>query len=563
LKNVSLISRIDAATVGLFFPIVLFIVNPIQVYSGSPGDFEFGLVQIAAVFLVAAVVVASIISAPFWFLSNRIRRVYFSFWGAAGLSAWIHSSFLVSKVGILNGDPLDLALTPARSGFYLLLFFAIFISSFLMCFYIPKKATSFMLVLVSILVLVAASGFFKEEKDWVDLFRAPLGTDAIFRYAEGPNNVVVVLMDGFQGDVFYEIAKEEQEISDAFSGFTYFKNAMGVAKTTYLSLPAIYSGQQYQIGESIREFIRGSAESSYLKGLDAHGIQVSVINPLMAPCPSENVLSSAQVLSGPKRALMKEVTLLADISLFRIVPKPVQSLVYRDQQWLLQRLAVDVTALSRCIADSKFLRWYAARIFQGGEAMNVKYIYLTGTHKPIDVNQDCEFEPQEFSRESYKYQVRCMLEAFSDYLGALRSLGIFDDTAILLIADHGVPCCLPNIDSGEDSAWSALAGAAHPVFVYKGFGTTGDLRVSEAPVQLIDVGATVCDLLGSPDSCKSSYGRPVSRIGEDETRDRYWLHYRWGEGGWKADTLPDIVEYRISGKVYDRSAWHLLSAGEK
>jgi hypothetical protein len=58
----------------------------------------------------------------------------------------------------------------------------------------------------------------------------------------GDENLVVILLDALQSDVFAEVLDENPDIREAFDGFTYYRNTLGVGRSTYVALPTIHSG---------------------------------------------------------------------------------------------------------------------------------------------------------------------------------------------------------------------------------------------------------------------------------------------------------------------------------
>src|SRR5690606_15481820 len=103
--------------------------------------------------------------------------------------------------------------------------------------------------------------------------------------------------------------------------------------------------------------------------------------------------------------------------------------------------------------------------------------------------------------------------------------GVYDNTVILVFADHGVN---PGVGyrglraEGEHRPegmppreWEVVAGSAHPAFLLKPLGSRGPLTVVRAPVHVTDVGATLCAATGD---CQTPLGIPAGQAPADRPR---------------------------------------------
>ena len=111
---------------------------------------------------------------------------------------------------------------------------------------------------------------------------------ALFRFST-TKNVLVVLLDSLQSDIFDEVVRENPDLEDALDGFTLYVDTAGVAPSTYLSMPAIHSGLEYDRTSSLRAYGQeGVIRGSFLNALSHNGYEAAVVNPHAGLCP-ENV----------------------------------------------------------------------------------------------------------------------------------------------------------------------------------------------------------------------------------------------------------------------------------
>jgi len=94
---------------------------------------------------------------------------------------------------------------------------------------------------------------------------------------------------------------------------------------------------------------------------------------------------------------------------------------------------------------------------------------------------------------------------------------------------------------------------ATPVLAIKPPGVMGNMRASAAPTSVIDVPATIGDLL----SLKAQFdGRSVFSISNEAPRLRRHLYYRYGMNPDAEGYLLPILEWGVYGSTLDASAWH-------
>ena len=98
-------------------------------------------------------------------------------------------------------------------------------------------------------------------------------------------NVLIVVLDTLQSRVFEEVLEAEPALREELDGFRFYRSASSPSPTTYLSLPAIHSGQRYDPTQSARQYYRESIrDGSVLNRLVSAGYQVSYAMA-MGPCP--------------------------------------------------------------------------------------------------------------------------------------------------------------------------------------------------------------------------------------------------------------------------------------
>jgi hypothetical protein len=179
------------------------------------------------------------------------------------------------------------------------------------------------------------------------------------------------------------------------------------------------------------------------------------------------------------------------------------------------------------------------------------------SHRPTVGNEQCEFDGiRETTRANVIIQSRCGLLWVVGVLRRMRDLGIYQQSLIVLMGDHGawVPVdTLINEGDGQTGDKAMWIGMATPMLAIKPPGAMGNMKESGAPTSVVDIPATISDLLG----LKTQFdGMPVFSISEEVPRRRRHLFYRFGPNAYDKGYLLPIQEYSIYGSTLDASAWH-------
>ena len=103
---------------------------------------------------------------------------------------------------------------------------------------------------------------------------------ALYAFNAGPN-VLHLILDGFQGNVFEYLLDEDPSLATELAGFTFFRDTLTPSAVTYLSVPATLTGKAFDNSISITQYhdetLGGDNLYSFLSG---NGYDVDVATPL-------------------------------------------------------------------------------------------------------------------------------------------------------------------------------------------------------------------------------------------------------------------------------------------
>ena len=71
-------------------------------------------------------------------------------------------------------------------------------------------------------------------------------------------NVLHIVLDGFQSGLFQDVIKNDNEIASALDGFLYYPDTLTASEVTQLSFAAFLTGQEYTNNEPMKTYLFNS-----------------------------------------------------------------------------------------------------------------------------------------------------------------------------------------------------------------------------------------------------------------------------------------------------------------
>lgn len=510
------------------------------IYYGNAGEFESGYSSLLFIFLVITVPAALLLSALGLVFRTGARQVYISQLFGLGVLLWAQGAFMMHGYGVLDDRGIDWDAFGLRAWTDLLIWGLVLVAATVFARRLSQVAVAGSLLLILAQgALFARAAIMMGEDVWTkDLKHRAFPSEEIFAYSSS-GNIVHIVMDNFQSDVFLELV-QEQEFEREFDGFIFFQENTAPAHHTAYSIPAIFSGRVYTGSVSPGEYYREAMESGFHNVLAEHEYKINLMPMLsMRQGRFANYFEIPGVYDGSESdVIRKEAAYLLDVSIFRQIPHIARIWMYNGNNWRLSMWLSD-PELNKAFQHRKFFADYIDKLRVEDGVPAYHFMHLWPPHPPFTTTRSGRYAGAVLpnTREHYLDESRPMVKLFIDLLHRLKDLGIYDDAMILLQSDHGggfEPEFMPR----------RLLG----LFMVKPRGRSGPLQVSDSKTSGADAARTVLDGV----SIENSFpGRDVLSIGRGENRRRRYVYF----GGDDAKSLKTIL---IEGSVYARSSYHEL-----
>jgi YidC/Oxa1 family membrane protein insertase len=410
-------------------------------------------------------------------------------------------------------------------------------------------------VSAAFLVLVISSGIsgiyysyniardFKEHSRNVQTSRQLEITDEkinpIFTLSRNENNVVVLFLDRAISSYFPIIVEEFPETKRQYDGFTFYPNTVSYGAHTISGSPPMMGGYEYtpdemnsrksqllvdkhneaslvlpilfgESGYNVQLFdppmtnYKLSLDYSIFK--DYEYIDVMPLEGTLGDYYKENNLNLDLKTSSESSLLIKR---LPPYVLFKLIPPVFRSLFYDEGKYFLM---TDSPSQLRAFLGSYASLYYLPDLTDFDDnAPSYIFIGNDTTHRPIflqapeytpqtivtDMSNPLTSEPRYKSLEVMHYHINAAsIKAIGKWLDYLRQEGVYDNTRIIIVADHGYDILAPAfMDFKNNAKYYAMY---NPLLLVKDFDARGELSIdhhfmTNADVPLIALDGIVTD----------------------------------------------------------------------
>ncbi|NBD95384.1 MAG: sulfatase-like hydrolase/transferase, partial [Gammaproteobacteria bacterium] len=460
---------------------------PLGILQTNAGEFDSTPPALVPVLLLTGFGLGAVLALVGHALPRAWRLRWTSLLFVGGLLFWLQGAFLMHDYGVLDGRGMRFEGFGVLVSADLLLWLAALASALV---FAPRLApiagfgATVFIVLQALPLAAFLLSFEGEPKA-----DGPLIPPNVLEYSS-TRNIVHVVFDNFQTDVFEQIV-DEQGWRERFDGFTLFGNNLAVAPHTSLAVPAIFSGRPFDGRLPADEYYQQAIADGFHTRLLNHGMAVNLL-PLMSMREGgfTHYFEPPRMYGVTERQrLLQEAVKLIDVALFRQLPHMVRPWVYNDNRWRLSRL-LPFTRGGKGYQHRRFLADYIAGIRISGEGPAYHYVHIWSPHPPFTTLADGRPARAALAntRENYLNEAGPTVALMIDWIERLKMLGIYDDSLVIFQSDHG---------GGYEPDFMPTRSLA--LLAVKPPGQSGPMRVSDSPSTVADVAATVLDEAGIDD----------------------------------------------------------------
>ncbi len=451
------VSLLIAFSFGLFLGIIL----PLQVYLGNSSLYPFSLVRLLGESAILALVLMGAAFIVLW-AGSWARGYVHSFFVGVLVCVYLEVAFLSAGLPEINGGFIKELASTSRGVIDLGIWASVIILFVGLTRFI-RPYLHFIALAILLMGFASLADVHQDEDVSTDV--AMSNSSSLSSGFEWQNdvirnvrfsskrNVLMFILDSLPANMAESALDEDLALKAKFTGFTAYSNNVCMHDCTKRGLPGIMTGKYFEPGEtSSAEYPMSMyGEDSILVPYVKHGAAVSFSPDLMPYGYTNSKVTERQVVAGEQKrgwtALLKrslEVPYLSvlDVVVFKFVP------FIAKAPFLYSKIRHDPMFE---MAESVF--WHehvmypilASSPVDDAAPLSLGVFHGWGAHPPLKF----DLEGNRIDGDamgvvpSIKLEIRNALIHLSRLIDALKARGLYDQSMIIVTADHGLdfaPC---------------------------------------------------------------------------------------------------------------------------
>ena len=515
----------------LAFCFMLFIYEPIMMYANNMNDFWFnfnimikpvleicipifliGIVGITFLYLIVGVLLKKVN----WYYS-LLLIVFFIFF-----ITYIIGNYLIGRLPGLDGSAIDWSIYTKENYITLgiaLLLLIIGIISIKKCGL--AKTVTYAAYLSLAICLMLGTSFVTTLNNNKNVFNQKNNLVLTFdniNTASKNKNYFIVLLDAVDSGKFYKEWQSDPEYKDLFNDFTFYNNALAYYPFTLNSIPLILTGKINRNEKEFSEFSSDAYNNSPLfQKLTDHNYNINLYDKSLVWNGDKkfnidnNITSSTFKIDLPYffKQELKYVS-------FKYLPFPLKKYSH-----------IETFSFDNCIDKYRFELPEGYSIIKDNPKLELtdsnefKFIHLEGGHAPFNLNENLD----SIENGTYRQKLHGNLKYVKSFLDRLKSNNVYDNSVIVIMADHGY----------GNTNTANLFYRMNPLLAIKGINESHEVTFSSKAISYEDINNTLTELID---------GKQSSELFKDvpDTRERKFLWYHFTKEN-------SMVEYKTNGKA--------------
>lgn len=543
-----------ALLTSLAFAFTFFVFGPYELYITNMAYLTFSFNKLVIPMALCGFAVFAVMFIVLIILRGKVFNCALTALFGVTVAGYLQGNVFNIDHGSLDGSAIDWTAFTLPAVGNLLLWCAIVAAVFIVLYFSRKVWTRFIQIASVVLIgaQVIALVSLLMTTTFTEITDEGYLSDSTIYEVSKSDNVIVFLLDRFDNFYADNLFKDKPELKENLSGFTYYHNFTGSYTRTFPSVNYLLTGVYYDYSVPNSEYVKKAwSESTFLSDIKQAGYTTKIYTEAQyAYFDIENLVGKVDNVGEAKRTVdyKKMIKSMLNLSAYRYAPEALKS-----SFWFYTGDLADIATLedtSDSIFKTDDLAFFTNLRNDGvsvNEATKGSFIFyhLSGSHDPHVMNEYGESAKFDSYMQGLYQQTAGDLNMITEYIGQLKKLGIYDDTTIIITADHGITGTLEELDYERmPSLFIKPAGADD----------TEPMKYSNKQVCQDNLRASIISYFGLD---TSGYARTIEDIGENENITRYF--YMSGSDPEQKHRDINLCTYEIKGDANDFANWTLVS----
>ncbi len=537
------------------FSFMICIFGPLSVFFANITEFWFGIKEVIQVSLVAFVLLVVILNAITMLICfMKFDKFFYFVLLTITIIFYIQGNFVPRNYGVFDGKDID---WDSYKGYALASIIIIVVVTICVCCVtrllkekIYVYGGYFCIFLIAVQVVTIGTLCF-QNKDRLDPQKNEVVTNNNLLNVSDKTNIIIFLLDAFDSEYMENILNGEQaeKYSALFKDFTYYPNTLGGYPTTKGALPHILTGVRYKNEVPYEEYVSNAYASTdiydllkkkdYSIGVYTDGL---FLNSDYMYCSN---VYSGRVLIKNRLVFWKHIN---NLVLFNYLPHQLKRFFvvgtnvfeqFKQVKEDIDLYSEETTEFYRILSSGEIKASFSSPVF--------RFYHLRGAHPELDDGRpyylwDSNLQQEEGKKYEVYDQIYGNFTAIEEYFEQLKKIGVYDNSTIIILADHG-----------------QIEKSQNPIFMIKNAEDIGNsLEISYEPMSY-DYLQKIIKIIASGDKIDD---KKIRQMFNEDGNVRTYLYYLWDDS-WQKEYLPNMTELYISGNNLAQDWNNLLPTGNK
>ena len=366
--------------------------------------------------------------------------------------------------------------------------------------------------------------------------------DGIYDVSSG-ENIFFFILDRFDMVYAQDVLDDDPTFFDDMAGFTMFTNNISEYSRTFPSVASTLTGRLHMFDiPATQYFSEAYAESSFIFDIQDAGYTTKLYMERPYTFTNTEQLFGLAENIGPAKLVTRverSYELVERISFFRYAPHNLKRRFFSSPHEFGKTRTLEASSGSEPYVTNDFKfhdDLVKQRLKITTDKGNFAFYHLLGPHTPYNLTENIELVP--WGTSNALSQSKGSFRIVFEFMEQLKELGIYENSTIIITADHGIGRNRVPLDRPMRSI----------LFVKPSGKGEGALEYSEAPVFPDNLRATVIEATGTD---HSSYGRTYFEVPEDDPIVREY-YYRLNEIRTRG---PILEKFEVRGDSSDFGNW--------
>lgn len=481
------------------FSILYMIIGPMELMLYNTGDFLFSFSAVLPKLLAGTVLIliptVILLSNS---LSSKACKVYSTVVSAFCILSYLQSLLLNGKMSQIDGGEQDWSVS--IKAFNILIWVVI---ALLMAFIAYKRNKGIKLLIwisVYIVSIQLVTGIYIVATRGVTNNNGTeqLTEDGILTLSD-ENNVVVFILDAYDVQMLKYVTDDDPDYLAPLHDFTYYDNMTSRYTATDGSLPYLLTGADIDDPNVEKQQDTWYEQTHFLKDIKDSGYDMRILTEKKyVEKLDEGLLDNYSKDNYCKLDAEKTLELFTRTMRYKNYPFMLKRL-YKYESYDITNTITD-TNIYIFGTDAGFDDKITAEgitVDDGTGALRIYHLY--GAHSPYYLTEDADIDYD----STPLAQWRGSLKIVYDYIDALKAAGVYDDTTLIIMADHGFNNT--QINSVRAAGLDVDEDKTNPIFILKRAGERNDeLRVVDSPTSHDVFFDTIRESMGLPGTYKGA-----------------------------------------------------------